>query len=207
MEKKKGKVREYIEAIIIAVVIAFFVRSFFIQAFKIPSGSMEPTLLVGDHLLVNRLSYVAKVPFSDTVMFEFGEPKRGDVIVFRWPKDRSKDFIKRVIAIPGDRLEIKGKEIFINGSKINDPWGHFIDKKYSFQSLLIRENLGPVVIPKDSYFVLGDNRDNSQDSRYWGFVEKSDLVGKALIIYFSWNSKAENPLNLIRWQRIGGLIK
>lgn len=207
MEKKKSKTREYIESLVIAAIIAFFVRGFIVQAFKIPSSSMEPTLLIGDHLLVNRLSYVMKVPFTDSVIFSLGDPKKGDVIVFRYPMDKSKDFIKRVIATEGDILEIKNKVIYVNGKKIDDKWGHYIDSEIIPVYLSPKDNLGPIAVPKESYFVMGDNRDRSLDSRFWGFVKKEDLVGKAFILYFSWNSKSTGPLDYIRWNRIGRLIR
>ncbi|HOD75982.1 MAG TPA: signal peptidase I [Syntrophorhabdaceae bacterium] len=209
MEKKKTKTREYIESILIAALIALLVRSFVIQAYKIPSGSMEPTLLVGDHLLVNRMSYVVKMPFVDNVLFTTGKPKRGDIIVFRYPEDPTKDYIKRVIATGGETVEIRNKTIFIDGKKIKDPWGHFRPEPASrgFLPFIDKDNIPPVKVPQDSYFVMGDNRDNSLDSRYWGFVEKRHLVGKALIIYFSWDSGAMNALQYVRWSRIGWLIK
>mgnify|MGYP001474851026 FL=1 len=209
MEKKKTRTREYIESILIAALIALLVRSFVIQAYKIPSGSMEPTLLVGDHLLVNRLSYVVKMPFVDNVLFTTGKPKRGDIIVFRYPEDPTKDYIKRVIATGGETVEIRNKTIFIDGKKIKDPWGHFRPEPASrgFLPFIDKDNIPPVKVPQDSYFVMGDNRDNSLDSRYWGFVEKRHLVGKALIIYFSWDSGAMNALQYVRWSRIGWLIK
>lgn len=210
MERRKSKTREYIESIVIAALIALVVRSFVIQAYKIPSGSMEPTLLVGDHLLVNRMSYVIKMPFVDTVLFSTGKPQRGDIIVFRYPEDPSKDYIKRVIATEGESLEIKDKAIFINGKKINDPWGRFRPDSFTSRGLLPfidKDNIPPITVPKDSYFVMGDNRDNSLDSRYWGFVQKQHLVGKALILYFSWDSNAMNALHHVRWSRIGWLIK
>ncbi|HNT43872.1 MAG TPA: signal peptidase I [Syntrophorhabdaceae bacterium] len=209
MEKKKTRTREYIESILIAALIALLVRSFVIQAYKIPSGSMEPTLLVGDHLLVNRMSYVVKMPFVDNVLFTTGKPKRGDIIVFRYPEDPTKDYIKRVIATGGETVEIRNKTIFIDGKKIKDPWGHFRPEPASrgFLPFIDKDNIPPVKVPQDSYFVMGDNRDNSLDSRYWGFVEKRHLVGKALIIYFSWDSGAMNALQYVRWSRIGWLIK
>ncbi len=209
MEKKKTRTREYIESILIAALIALLVRSFVIQAYKIPSGSMEPTLLVGDHLLVNRMSYVVKMPFVDNVLFTTGKPKRGDIIVFRYPEDPTKDYIKRVIATGGETVEIRNKAIFIDGKKIKDPWGHFRPEPASrgFLPFIDKDNIPPVKVPQDSYFVMGDNRDNSLDSRYWGFVEKRHLVGKALIIYFSWDSGAMNALQYVRWSRIGWLIK
>lgn len=207
MEKKKSKTREYVESLIIAAIIAFFVRSFFIQAFKIPSSSMEPTLLIGDHLLVNRLSYVMKIPFTDKVIFSFGDPMKGDVIVFRYPVDPDKDFIKRVIATEGDTIEIRNKVIYINGKKIDDKHGYYSDASIITDQLNPRDNFGPYKVPKNAYFVMGDNRDRSLDSRYWGVVRKDELVGKALILYFSWNGKPANMLDYIRWSRIGKLIK
>ncbi len=207
MGKRKGKIREYAESFIIAALIALFVRSFFIQAFKIPSSSMEPTLLVGDHLLVNRLSYVIKFPFTDWIIYEIGKPKRGDVIVFRYPLDRSKDFIKRVIGVEGDIVEIRDKIVYVNGKRIEDKHAFFSDPYVLPSSLGPRDNFGPVKVPKDSYFVLGDNRDRSLDSRFWGFVKKEDLVGKAFILYFSWNKNPERIWEFVRWKRIGMLIR
>ncbi len=209
MDRKKSKTREYIESIIVAALIALVVRSFVIQAYKIPSGSMEPTLLVGDHLLVNRMSYVVKMPFTDSVLLTTGKPQRGDIIVFRYPEDPSKDYIKRVIATGGEKVEIRNKVIYINGKRLQDPWGHFRPDPgaRSFTPFVDKDNVPPVVVPKDNYFVMGDNRDNSLDSRYWGYVDKKHLVGKALIIYFSWDNNAMSALNYIRWSRIGWLIK
>lgn len=203
-KRKKGTLREYAESLIIAFVIAFFVRSFFVQAFKIPSSSMEPTLLVGDHILVNRLSYVVKIPILDKVIFEISKPKRGDVVVFRYPLDRSKDFIKRVIAEGGDVLEIDDRTIYINGKRVDDPWGYY---EHGSNPLEEKGHVGPIMVPQDAYFVMGDNRDKSYDSRFWGFIRKEDLVGKALVIYFSWDWHARSILRYVRWERIGKLIK
>jgi signal peptidase I len=215
MVKTKSKTREYIESILIAVIIALFVRSVFIQAYKIPSGSMEPTLLIGDHLLVNRLSYVVKVPYFDNVIYTLGKPKRGDIIVFRYPENVKVDYIKRVIATEGDTIEIKNKVIYINGVKMTDSWGHYDDQPPEPRNPFIekmfgrhvKDNFGPYMVPKDAVFAMGDNRDNSADSRFWGPVRKEHLVGKALILYFSWNSKTTDPFEYIRWSRIGQLIK
>jgi signal peptidase I len=209
MNSSKSKTREYVESLIIAAIIAFFVRSFFIQAFKIPSSSMEPTLLIGDHLLVNRMSYVMKVPFTDIVILNIGKPKRGDVVVFRYPVDTSKDFIKRVIATEGETVEIRDKKnIFVNGQRISDPWAHYADGDNIQPAFLSpRDYLPAVVVPKDSYFVMGDNRDRSLDGRFWGFVKKDLFVGKALIIYFSLDSNSSNFLHYVRWERLGKLIR
>ncbi len=207
MSQGKSKTRETIESLIIAVIIALFVRSFFVQAYKIPSGSMEPTLLVGDHLLVSRLSYVVKIPILDTVIFTLGKPKRGDIIVFRYPQDKSKDFIKRVIAVEGDTIEIKDKIIYINGIKTPDAWGYYKDIPIMPALMGPKDNFGPYKVPKDACFAMGDNRDNSQDSRFWGPVRKEHLVGRALFIYFSWDGNADSLIDYVRWLRIGRPIK
>lgn len=203
----KSKTREYIESLIIAAIIAFLVRGFIVQAFKIPSSSMESTLLIGDHLLVNRLSYVVKVPFTDMVLFRLGNPERGDVIVFRYPVDRSKDFIKRVVAKPDDVVEIRDKVVYVNGTEARNPHANFAEPATLYPAEFSkRDNMAPITVPKESYFVMGDNRDRSLDSRFWGFVNQNDLVGRAFIIYFSWNSDADSVSRHIRWNRIGKFI-
>ncbi len=204
--EKKNVLREYIEPIVIAVVIALFVRAFIVQAFTIPSSSMEPTLLVGDYLLVNKFLYGIRLPFSEKKIFQFTKPQRGDIIVFIYPKDRSKDFIKRVIGQEGDQVKLVQNKIYINDRLLDDPWGHYSEKSPWPRYLASIENFGPVVVPKDSLFVLGDNRDNSQDSRFWGFVNLDDVRGKALVIYFSLDWPAQRLLEKIRWTRIGKLI-
>ena len=201
-EKEKSKIQEYIEAIIIAVLIAVFVRTFVVQAYKIPSRSMVPTLLVGDHLLVNKFIYGVKIPFLRNTLLPITDPKRGDIVVFIYPNDRSKDFIKRVIGVAGDKIEIRNKKIFINGKEYSDSYGIYSDSVIYPASLQPRDNFGPVTVPPESLFVMGDNRDESADSRYWGFVDLQDVEGKALIIYWSWNSEDKN----LRWKRIGNLL-
>ena len=182
---RKGLIREYAEAIFIALLLALFIRTFVVQAFKIPSGSMEPTLLIGDHILVNKFIYGIKIPFIQKTLIPMRKPKRGDVIVFIFPKDKSKDFIKRVIGLPGDRIEIKGKKIFINGKLFNDKYGVYIED-YSGGTPYKMESFGPITVPGGQYFVMGDNRNHSYDSRYWGFVPEEYIKGKAFIVYFSW---------------------
>jgi signal peptidase I len=194
------KIKEEIKGILIAVFIALFIRAFFVQAYKIPSGSMEPTLLVGDHLLVLKCAYGIRIPLVGKYLVEYSSPKRGDIIVFVYPRDPKKDFIKRVMALPGESVQIIGRTIYINGKPIRDPWGVWSEND------LLRGNFGPVTVPQGHYFVLGDNRDNSMDSRYWGFVPKSNILGKALIIYWSWNGEAENLWKKIRWLRIGKIL-
>jgi len=204
--QKKKFVKEYLEPIVIAVLIALFIRTFVVQAFKIPSSSMEPTLLVGDYLLVNKFIYGIRIPYTDIKFFQYKKPERGDVIVFVYPKDPSKDFIKRVIGTEGEKVEIIQNKIYINDRLINDPWGHFQTAGLPEYYLRAVENFGPVVVPKDSLFVLGDNRDNSQDGRFWGFLQVNAVLGKAFILYFSWDRNTEDLLHFVRWLRIGKLI-
>jgi signal peptidase I len=202
-KKKKSLFREYLEAAIIALILALFIRAFVIQAFKIPSGSMKPTLLIGDHILVNKFIYGIKVPFVDRYIIPIKKPKRGDVVVFKWPRDERKDFIKRVVGIEGDTIEIKNDVLYVNGKKIMktyvgkyrddniavaDKYLELFDKSqhYILDEYIKHENYGPVIVPKNSIFVMGDNRDNSHDSRYWRFVSLNKLKGKAIIIYWSW---------------------
>ena len=198
----KSKLREYIEAIVIAVVIAFFIRTFVIQAFKIPSGSMKPTLQIGDHLLVTKFIYGVKIPIIRKTLIPVSEPKRGDIVVFIYPEDRSKDFVKRVIGIAGDTIEIKDKKIFLNSMLYKDNFGVYSDDMIIPGAAQPRDNFGPVTVPPGKIFCMGDNRDQSYDSRFWGFVDQSDVLGKALIIYWSWNSDD----NSVRWSRIGRLL-
>ena len=203
---KKKFIREYLEPIVTAILIALFIRAFVVQAFKIPSSSMEPTLLVGDHILVNKFIYGIKIPFTNYKLFPYRKPQRGDTIVFIYPKDTSKDFIKRVIGTEGEKVEISRNKIYVNNRPIDDPWGQYSERSDWTRYLQQMERYGPVIVPKDSLFVLGDNRDNSQDSRFWGFVKVDAVKGKAFIIYFSWNRYAEDLLNKIRWVRFCKLI-
>lgn len=203
----KSKVQEYIEAIIIAILIAVVIRTFVIQAYKIPSRSMVPTLLVGDHLLVNKFIYGVKIPVIRKVFIPVTDPKQGDIVVFIYPKDRSKDYIKRVIGVAGDKIEIRNKDIFINDRPYKDDFGIYSDNVIYPAIIQPRDNFGPVTVPAGSLFVMGDNRDESADSRFWGFVDLKDVEGKALIIYWSWNSdEHDNLLKKIRWERFGKLL-
>jgi len=213
-KKKKSLFREYFEAAIIALFLALFIRAFIIQAFKIPSGSMKPTLLIGDHILVNKFIYGIKIPFTDRYILKITKPKRGDVVVFKWPRDERKDFIKRVIGIEGDKIEIKDDILYVNDEKIKTEYiGKYRDENitmankymellgksnhYILDEYMKHENYRPVIIPENSIFVMGDNRDNSHDSRYWRFVSLNKLKGKAIIIYWSWP----------HWRRVGHLIR
>jgi len=205
MQKKK-LIKDYLEPLIVAVLVALFIRAFVVQAFQIPSSSMEPTLLIGDYLLVNKFAYGIRIPYTDVKFFQFKKPQRGDVIVFIFPLDPSKDFVKRVIGTEGEKVEIIHNKIYINDRLIDDPWGHFVTDQIPRSYLQRMENFGPVVVPKDSLFVLGDNRDNSEDSRFWGFLNVNAVLGKALIFYFSWDRNAESLFDKVRWSRIGNLI-
>ena len=198
----KSKFREYAEAIVIAVLIAFFIRTFIIQAFKIPSGSMKPTLQIGDHILVTKFIYGVKIPIIRKTLVSIGEPKRGDMVVFIYPEDRSKDFVKRVIGIGGDNIEIRNKKIYLNGLPYNDNYGVYTDDMIIPGAAQPRDNFGPVTVPPGSIFCMGDNRDQSYDSRFWGFVDLHDVLGKAFIIYWSWNNDEHN----VRWRRLGNLL-
>ena len=213
--RKKSVFREYAEAILIALVAALVLRAFVVQAFKIPSGSMIPTLAIGDHILVNKLSYGIRLPDLNWLPFagcvdlargsrvmQWGIPERSDVIVFVFPKDRCKDFIKRVAGIPGDEVTIRSKKVYINGELVDDAHAHFEDQEMTLGANHVRDNFGPVKVPDGYVFVMGDNRDRSFDSRFWGFVPIDDVRGRAFIKYWSWDSENSS----LRWWRIGGLI-
>ncbi|MCK9229549.1 MAG: signal peptidase I [Syntrophales bacterium] len=202
-KNKKSIFREYAKTFIIAILIALFVRTFVVQAFKIPSGSMKDTLLVGDHVLVSKFSYGVKLPLIRKTLIPFGTPKQGDIAVFIYPEDRSKDFIKRVIAVEGDLVEIRNKEIFVNGKPYRDNHGVYRDEIVYPRSVQPRDNFGPVRVPEGHVFTMGDNRDESYDSRFWGFVGLDDLHGKAFLIYWSWNGEESS----VRWNRIGTILK
>ncbi len=201
MKTKKQILKEYLEAIVTALLIALVIRAYVVQAFKIPSGSMIPTLLVGDHLLVNKFIYGIKLPFTDKRILVIKKPQRGDIIVFKYPEDPSRDFIKRVIAVEGDVVEEKNKVVYVNGQPLSEPYIQHTDRNRNpFEP---RDNFGPYIVPKNKLFVMGDNRDQSYDSRYWGYVDLKDVKGKALIIYWSWDGEK----NMVRFKRIGRLIR
>ncbi len=220
-KKKKSLVREYVEAIGVAVLLALAIRTFVAQAFTIPSGSMMDTLLVGDYILVNKFIYGAELPFTGWHLPGLRQPQRGDIVVFKYPLDEKRDFIKRIIAVPGYELVIRGDQVFINGRPIPEPYvkrgaGGFVPPRYhtdrgSGEPCLAQaaaaaeahpDQFGPIVIPPGHYFVMGDNRDNSQDSRYWGCVRREEVRGKAFMIYWSWNGDDR----WLRWRRLGKII-
>ena len=195
--KKKSGLRENIEAILVAIVLALFIRTFIIQAFKIPSGSMKQTLQIGDHILVNKFIYGIKMPFLMTTIVPIKNPERGDIVVFKFPEDPDKDFIKRVIGIAGDVVEGRDKHVYINHKRLNHDYGIHTDSNIVSGGVQPRDNFGPVVVPENSLFVMGDNRDHSYDSRFWGFVDLQALRGKALIVYWSWDKENFG----VRWNR------
>jgi signal peptidase I len=201
--KKSGQAvfQEYAEALVIAVILAIIIRAFFVQAFKIPSSSMEPTLLVGDHILVNKFIYGVRIPFTDKRWPQFKSPQRGDVIVFVYPEDRSKDYIKRIVAVPGDTIEVRRGKVVLNGAEISESYAHHFGTKGAPSGFDIANNMAPLKVPPGKLFVMGDNRDNSQDSRFWGFVPIEDVKGEAFMIYFSWY----DPIDALHRGYIGRL--
>ena len=214
-----------------ALVLFLVIKTFLVEAFQIPSGSMERTLLVGDFLFVNKAVYGAVIPGTHTRLPAFGSPQRGDVIVFDYPRDPEINYVKRVVGTPGDTLEMKDGELIVNGEpqaepyvKRNDPWHDVRDRQFSWQGRYLadatpearrryrptRDTWGPLVVPARKYFVLGDNRDNSLDSRYWGFVDKTAVTGRPLLVYFSYDRGTQDRLPWltdIRWSRLGSLVR
>lgn len=209
--KKKSIAREYTEAILIALLLALLIRTFIIQAFKIPSGSMETTLLIGDHILVSKFTYGTHVPneipflniklFDDIVIFS-KTPEMGDIIVFKFPKDESRDFIKRVIGLPGDILEVRRQKVYINNKPYDDTHARHTDSPGD-SPLVPRDDFGPILVPDGHVFVMGDNRENSQDSRYWGYLDIKKIRGKALVIYWSW----DRIKKWVRFDRFGKVLE
>jgi signal peptidase I len=195
---RKSTLREYFESIVIAVILALFIRTFVVQAFKIPTGSMENNLLIGDHLLVNKFVFGPTESAVERTLLPTGTVHRGDVVVFKFPVEPERDFIKRVIGLPGETLELRNKKVYINGTPLEENYVHFLEPPsgdaslHEFTSYDLRERYGPVTVPSNQYFVMGDNRDNSQDSRYWGFLPRDYIKGKALLIYWSYEAGRED---------------
>lgn len=196
--RKKPLLLEYGEALVVALVLAFFIRTFLVQAFKIPSESMLDTLLVGDHLLATKFDYGLKVPFTDISIFDGSAPEIGDIVIFKYPKDPDVDFIKRVIGVPGDVIEVRNKQLYRNGQPVRESYIRFTEPD---RILPVRDNFGPVTVAEGEFFVMGDNRDNSMDSRFWGTVPRKDILAKAWRIYWSWEGFSN-----IRWSRFGSAI-
>lgn len=203
VQREKSRLRENIEAILVAILLALFIRTFVVQAFKIPSGSMKDTLLIGDHILVNKFIYGVKLPYLQKVILPIGSPDRGDIVVFKFPVEPEKDFIKRVVGIAGDTIEGRDKKIFVNGQPIEESYTIKTDSTVYPAGIQARDNFGPITVPDNSLFVMGDNRDQSFDSRFWGFVDLKVVSGKAFMIYWSWDSGEFS----VRWNRLGNLLK
>jgi len=204
---EKSPAREYFESIVIAVILALFIRTFVVQAFKIPTGSMENNLLIGDHLLVNKFIFGPTPLAIGRAVLPVRSIHRGDIVVFKYPDEPDRDFIKRVIGLPGETIELRNKKVHVNGQALDEPYIHFLtppsNDYQEVTSFDVRERFGPVTVPADSYFVMGDNRDNSQDSRYWGFLPRGHVKGKALLIYWSYESGREDYLD----EGLGASIK
>ena len=191
--------REYGEALFVALILALVIRTFVVQAFKIPSESMVKTLLVGDHLLASKFSYGIKIPFTHSYIYKGSDPVKGDIIIFEYPNDPSVDYIKRIIGTPGDTIEVRNKQLFRNGEPVKESYIRFTEPD---RIQPVRDNFGPITVPEGKYFVMGDNRDNSMDSRFWGFVDRSAIRAKAWRIYWSWGGLGD-----IRWDRIGKAVQ
>jgi signal peptidase I len=204
---KKSTAREYFESITVAVILALFIRTFVVQAFKIPTGSMENNLLIGDHLLVNKFALGPAPTSLERALLPVKTVKRGDIVVFKYPEDPERDFIKRVIGLPGETIELREKRVYINGRGLDEPYVHFLQPPAGgpdeITSADVRERYGPVTVPPDQYFVMGDNRDNSQDSRYWGFLPRDDMKGTALVIYWSYEAGHDDDED----ERAGATLK
>ncbi len=206
MAFQKSTVREYFESIVIAVILALFVRTWVVQAFKIPTGSMENNLLIGDHLLVNKFAFVPTATSLERALLPIRDVRRGDIVVFKYPEEPERDFIKRVIGLPGETLELRAKKIYINGQPLDEPYVHFLRAASGLSEVTskdVSENYGPVTVPQDQFFVMGDNRDNSQDSRYWGYLPRGHVKGKALMIYWSYEGDDMGSVfTKVRWERL-----
>ena len=209
---QKSTIREYFESIVIAVILALFVRTWVVQAFKIPTGSMEKNLLIGDHLLVNKFVFAPTMTGLERMLLPIDPVRRGDILVFKYPQDPERDFIKRVIGLPGETLEVRNKKVFINGKPIDEPYVHFLfppterapgDVNFDLSE---KSDYGPVTVPERHYFMMGDNRDNSEDSRYWGFMPADYIKGKALFVYFSFTDPEARDSGGgsfgVRWSRL-----
>jgi signal peptidase I len=207
---KKSVAREYLESIVVAIILALFIRTFVVQAFKIPTGSMEPNLLIGDHLLVNKVVYSPSASPVEARLLAKKPIHRGDVVVFKFPEDPTRDFIKRVIGLPGETVEIRDKVVLVNGVALDEPYAHFIEPSQGSDDAESglrfdhgRPPWGPETVPAGHLLVLGDNRDNSRDSRFWGFLPIDQVKGRALLVYWSYEATREEyrPSGVVDWLR------
>ena len=207
---KKSVAREYLESLVVAFILATFIRTFVVQAFKIPTGSMENNLLIGDHLLVNKVVYSPSLGRLENGTMAKKPIQRGHVVVFKYPEDPARDFIKRVIGLPGETIEIRAKRVYINGQPLEEPYVHFLepplrpeDPEYGIRSDGRGDDYGPRTVPEGQLFVMGDNRDNSKDSRYWGFLPADQVKGRALMVYWSYEASREeyHRTGFVDWTR------
>ncbi|KTD75274.1 signal peptidase I [Legionella waltersii] len=221
IDQKPGKIVEYSRSFFPVFLIVLLLRSFLIEPFRIPSGSLEPTLLVGDFVAVNKFAYGLRLPVLENKIVSLALPKTGEIAVFRWPPEPSYDYIKRVIGVPGDRVSYHDKKLTINGKEAKQTFVEYTTDESSGKAvtkykedlngvvhdIFIRPDVAPsdfdIVVPEGNYFMMGDNRDDSADSRFWGFVPESYLRGKAFLVWMSWNGKADT----VRWSKIGTIIK
>ena len=228
-KRKKSVLREYVESFAVALILALIIKCSVVEAYKIPSGSMEDTLLIGDFLLANKFIYGSKIPLLPIRLPALREPKPGDIVIFKYPKNPKVNYIKRCVAVEGQTVEIRNKVLYVDGKKIpNPPWGKHTDPRSRPKGRDPRDNFGPYKVPQGYLFMMGDNRDNSADSRYWGSLPRELVLGKAMIIHWSWNSDPNAPVitskdllslpknilyNIIhfpkrvRWNRIGDIIR
>jgi len=202
---RKSTAREYFESIWVAVILALFVRTFVVQAFKIPTGSMENNLLIGDHLLVNKFVFAPTATGLEEAVLPIDTIGRGDIIVFKFPEEPARDFIKRVIGLPGETIELRNKRVYIDETLLDEPYVRFLipPDEDSGGDFDVRVQYGPVTVPEGHYFMMGDNRDNSQDSRYWGFLPEEYVKGRALFVYFSFGEQSglSSLVTGVRWGR------
>jgi signal peptidase I len=189
MSFQKSTTREYFESIVIAVILALFVRTWVVQAFKIPTGSMEENLLIGDHLVVNKFVYAPAATAAERTLLPIGQYQRGDVLVFKFPEEPERDFIKRVIGLPGETLELRQSRVYINGEPIAEPYLDAM-RQGGHMPLDLRGNFGPQLVPDGHLFMMGDNRGDSQDSRYWGPLPVGHVKGRAFVLYWSYESES-----------------
>jgi len=228
-KRKKSVLREYVESFAVALILALIIKCSVVEAYKIPSGSMEDTLLIGDFLLANKFIYGSKIPLLPIRLPALREPKSGDIVIFKYPKNPKVNYIKRCVAVEGQTVEIRNKVLYVDGKKIPDPpWGKHTDHHVRLKGRDPRDNFGPYKVPQGYLFMMGDNRDNSADSRYWGALPRELVLGKAMIIHWSWSSDPNAPtitsedlLSLpkniaynilhfpkrVRWNRIGDIIR
>jgi signal peptidase I len=219
---------DWAKSITIAFLLFLVIRTSVVEAFKIPTSSMEGTLLVGDFLLVNKAVYGARLPGTDLTLPPLAEPERGDVVVFHPPHEPDKNYVKRVVGLPRDTLEMRDKNLYLNGSPVYEPYAQYVDDggdavhpdmEWQSHHLIAspprdyhptRDNWGPIVVPEARFFVLGDNRDNSEDSRYWGFVSRDQIRGQPWFVYYSYRPRVSDGgtwISSVRWRRLGTVIR